>query len=41
MKLTENEFDMLIEALEQLPNKSGDGRLATRLMAKMLFGDDK
>ena len=41
MKLTENEFDMLIEALEQLPNKSFDGRLATRLMAKMLFGDDK
>ena len=41
MKLTEKEFDMLIEALEQLPNKSGDGKLATRLMAKMLLGDDK
>ena len=41
MKLTEKEFDMLIEALEQLPNKSQDGKLAARLMAKMLPGNDE
>ena len=37
MKLTEKEFDTIIEALEQLPNKSQDGKLASKLMAKMLF----
>ena len=41
MKLTEKEFDTIIEALEQLPNKSQDGKLASRLMAKMFFKDDK
>ena len=41
MKLTENEFDTIIEALEQLPNKSQDGKLASRLLAKMFFKDDK
>lgn len=41
MKLTEKEFDTIIEALEQLPNKSLDGKLASRLMAKMFFRNDK
>ena len=41
MKLTEKEFDTIIEALEQLPNKSQDGKLAAKLMAKMLFKDDE
>lgn len=34
MKLTEKEFDTIIEALEQLPNKSQDGKLASKLMAR-------
>ena len=41
MKLTEKEFDTIIEALEQLPNKSQDGKLVSRLMAKMVFKDDE
>lgn len=41
MKLTEKEFDTIIEALEQLPNKSLDGKLASRLMAKMFFRNDE
>lgn len=41
MKLTEKEFDTIIEALEQLPNKSQDGKLASRLIAKMFFKDDE
>ena len=41
MRLTEKEFDTIIEALEQLPNKSQDGKLASRLMAKMFFKDDE
>ena len=41
MKRTEKEFDTIIEALEQLPNKSQDGKLASKLMAKMLFKDDE
>lgn len=41
MKLTEKEFDTIIEALEQLPNKSQDGKLASRLMTKMFFKDDE
>lgn len=41
MKLTEKEFDMIIEALEQLPNKSQDGKLGVRLMAKLMFKDDE
>ena len=41
MKLTEKEFDTIIEALEQLPNKSQDGKLASKLMYRMLFKDDE
>lgn len=41
MRLTEKEFDTIIEALEQLPNKSQDGKLASILLAKMFFKDDK
>lgn len=41
MKLTEREFDTIIEALEQLPNKSQDGKLASKLVARMLFKDDE
>ena len=41
MKLTEREFDTIIEALEQLPNKSQDEKLAQKLMARMLFKDDE
>ena len=41
MKLTEKEFDTIIEALEQLPNKSQDGKLASKLMARMLLKDDE
>lgn len=41
MKLTEKEFDTIIEALEQLTNKPQDGKLAARLMAKILLKDDE
>ena len=41
MKLTEKEFDTIIEALEQLPSKSQDGKLTSRIMAKILFKDDE
>ena len=41
MKLTEKEFDMIIEALEQLPNKSQDGKVIAKLMAKMLLNNDE
>ena len=41
MKLTEREFDTIIEALEQLPNKSQDGKLASKLVTRMLFKDDE
>lgn len=41
MKLTEREFDTIIEALEHLPNKSQDGKLASKLMDRMLFKDDE
>ena len=41
MKLTEKEFDTIIEALEQLPSKSQDGKLASKIMAKILFKDDE
>lgn len=32
MKLSEKEFDLVIEALEQLPSRSSDGNLMRRLM---------
>lgn len=41
IKMTEKEFEVIIEALEQLPNKSQDGKLVSKLMAKMLFKDDE
>lgn len=41
MKLTEKEFDVIIEALEQLPNKPQDGKLAARLLSKIVFRDNE
>ena len=41
MKLTEKEFDTIIEALEQLPNKSQDGQLSLKLMTRLVFGNDE
>ena len=41
MKLTEKEFDMIIEALEKLPNQSQDGKLGLKLMARMMLKDDE
>ena len=42
MKLTEKEFEMLIEALECLPNKDMGGSILSKLTAAMLFkGDDE
>ena len=41
MKLTEKEFDTIIEALEQLPNKSLDGKLTSKLMTKIFFRNDE
>lgn len=41
MRLTEKEFDTIIEALEQLPNKSLDGKLTSKLMARMIFRNDE
>lgn len=41
MKLTEKEFDTIIEALEQLPNKSLDGKVTAKLMTRMLFKNDE
>lgn len=41
IKLTEKEFDVIIEALEQLPNKPQDGKLGAKLMAHLLLKDDE
>lgn len=41
IKLTEKEFDVIIEALEQLPNKPLDGKLGAVLMANILLKDDE
>lgn len=41
MKLTEKEFDTIIEALEQLPNKSQDGKFFAKLLGAMLVRDDE
>lgn len=41
IKLTEKEFDTIIEALEQLPNKSQDGKLFSKLMAGLLLKDNE
>ena len=37
MKLTEKEFDTIIEALEHLPNKNGANRILAKLTATMLI----
>ena len=37
MKLTEKEFDTIIEALEHLPNKNDASRILTKLTAAMLI----
>lgn len=39
--MTEKEFDTLIEALEQLPNKPQDGKLGVQLMAHLLLKDSE
>ena len=41
VKLTEKEFDVIIEALENLPNKPQDGKLGAKLMAHLLLKDDE
>ena len=41
MKLTEKEFEMLIEALECLPNKNMGGSILTKLTAAMIFKGDE
>ena len=41
MKLTEKEFDTIIEALEHLPNKNSANRILTKLTADMLIKGDE
>lgn len=41
MKLTEKEFDTIIEALEKLPSERIDGKLFSRLMCSILTKDDE
>ena len=41
MKLTEKEFDTLIEALEHLPHKNVGSSILTKLTAAMIFRDDE
>lgn len=41
MKLTEKEFDTIIEALGHLPNKNGANRILTKLTAAMLIKGDE
>ena len=41
MKLTEKEFELLIEALENLPHKNMGGQILTKLTAAMLFKNDE
>lgn len=41
MKLTEKEFDVIIEALEQLPNKPQDGKLGVKLLANIMLRDSE
>ena len=41
MKLTEKEFDTIIEALEQLPNNSQYGNLVSKLMTRLIFRNDE
>lgn len=41
IKLTKKEFEVIIEALEQLPNKPQDGKLGVRLMEHLLLKDNE
>lgn len=41
VKLTEKEFDVIIEALEQLPNKAQDGKLGVKLLANIMLRDSE
>ena len=41
VKLTEKEFDVIIEALEQLPNKPQDGKLGVKLLANIMLRDSE
>lgn len=41
MKLTEKEFELLIEALENLPHKNMGGQVLAKLTAAMLFKNDE
>ena len=41
MKLTENEFDTIIEALEHLPNKNAAANIITRLAVRAYTQKDK
>lgn len=41
MKLTEKEFEVIIEALENLPNKNDAGSIVSQLTASLLCRDDE
>ena len=41
MKLTEKEFDVIIEALENLPNKNDAGKVIGKLLAASLCWDNE
>lgn len=41
MKLTEKEFELHIEALENLPHKNMGGQILSKLTAAMLFKNDE
>lgn len=41
MKLTEKEFEMLVEALEHLPNKDMGGNLLAKLTMAAMFKSDE
>lgn len=41
MKLTEKEFEVIIEALENLPNKGDVGRLMAKILTTSLCKDDE
>lgn len=41
MKLTEKEFDTIIEALEKLPSERVDGKLFSRMMCSIVAQGDE
>lgn len=41
MKLTEKEFELLIEALENLPHKNMGGQILSKLTVAMLLKDNE